>query len=159
VIFTVSNIIKAIGRGFSPTRAFILANDDMDLAIIDLEEHAGTSENAQGRLRGRIIGKDGKSRTLIEELTETQLSVYGSTVAIIGHYETLPAAREAVMMLIRGSFHKTVWNYLYAYRRSVKKERGELWFDQPPRPEEKREPKPVTVALPEEEDEEDEEEK
>ena len=154
VIFTVSNIVKAIGRGFSPSRAFLLANEDMDLSIIDLEEYAGPSENAQGRLRGRIIGKEGKSRTLIEELTETQLSVYGNTVAIIGHFEALPAANEAVMMLIRGSFHKTVWNYLYAYRRRIKKERGELWFDQPIRPEEKRKTKPVSVSVSEEEDEE-----
>jgi len=116
-----------------------LGNEDYDLAIIDLEEVVGTSKNAQDRIKGRIIGKEGKSRALIEELTETSISVYGSTVAIIGNVEALPTAREAVAMLIRGSFHKTVYNYLFAYRRQLKRDRGEIWYDQPPPQSERRE--------------------
>ena len=132
IIFTVANIVKAIGRGFSPNRAMMLGNEDYDFAIIDLEEHVGSSRNAQERVKGRIIGKEGKSRSLIEELTETQMSVYGSTVALIGKAESLHAAMEAVMMLIRGKFHKTVYNYLFAYRRQLKRDRGVIWYDQPP---------------------------
>ncbi len=50
-------------------------------------------------------------------------------MGLIGPYDMLPVAREAVEMLINGSFHKTVWNYLYAYRRKMKKEKGELWYE------------------------------
>ena len=139
VIFTVANIVKAIGRGFSPTRAMMLDNEDYDLAILELDEVVGPSHNAQERIKGRIIGKEGKSRALIEELTETNISVYGGTVAIIGNIEALPTAREAVMMLIRGRFHKTVYNYLFAYRRQLKKDRGEIWYDQPPPASERKE--------------------
>jgi ribosomal RNA assembly protein len=129
VLLTAANIVKAVGRGFSPQRAMRLSEEDWDLSIMDLEEYVGTSKSAQERVKGRIIGKAGRSREIIEELTETQISVYGGTVAIIGHVEALPAAMEAVGMLIRGSFHKTVWNYLYAYRRRLKKEKAEIWFD------------------------------
>ena len=129
VLFTAANIVKAVGRGFSPPRAMRLSEEGWDLSIMDLEEYVGTSRSAQERVKGRIIGKAGRSREIIEELTETQISVYGGTVAIIGHVEALPAAMEAVGMLIRGSFHKTVWNYLYAYRRRLKKEKAEIWFD------------------------------
>jgi len=139
VIFTVANIVKAIGRGFSPNRAMMLDNEDYDLAILELDEVVGPSHNAQERIKGRIIGKEGKSRALIEELTETNISVYGGTVAIIGNIEALPTAREAVMMLIRGRFHKTVYNYLFAYRRQLKKDRGEIWYDQPPPASERKE--------------------
>jgi len=130
-IFTVQNVVKAIGRGFSPKRAEVLATEDYDLHIIDLEEFVGTSKNAIARVKGRIIGKNGRSRELIEELTETSISVYGGTVSYIGAPENLEAAREALMMLIKGSFHKTVWNYLYAWRRKMKKDRGELWYESP----------------------------
>jgi ribosomal RNA assembly protein len=130
-IFTVQNVVKAIGRGFSPQRAEILANEDYNLHIINLTEYGGTSKNAVARLKGRIIGKNGRSRELIEELTETRISVYGNTVAYIGNPEGLEAAREALMKLIKGSFHKTVWNYLYAWRRKMKKDRGELWYESP----------------------------
>ncbi len=131
VIFTAQNIVRAIGRGFSPQRAEILAREDFDLHIIDLCDYVGESRNALARVRGRIIGKNGRSRALIEELTETRISVYGDTVSIIGSVESLGVAREAVMRLIKGAFHKTVWNFLYAYRRKMKKDRGELWYESP----------------------------
>lgn len=129
VLFVVKNLIQAIGRGFSPKNAFTLMNEDYDITIIDLEDYVGKSKNAQNRVKGRIIGKEGKSRTMIEELTECLVSVYGGTVGIIGPYEMLGVAKEAVEMLINGSFHKTVWNHLYAYRRKIKKEKGELWYE------------------------------
>lgn len=129
VLFVARNMVRAIGRGFSPRNAFTLINEDYDFIVLDLEEYVGRSKNAQGRVKGRIIGKEGKSRAMIEELTECLVSVYGGTVGIIGPYEMLPVAKEAVEMLINGSFHKTVWNHLYAYRRKMKKEMGELWYE------------------------------
>ena len=131
VIFIVKNIVQAIGRGFSPVRAEILSREDYDLNILDLRDYVGDSRNALSRVKGRIIGKDGKSRSILEELTETRVSVYGYSVGIIGHVESLDVAREAILMLVKGSFHKTVWNYLYAYRRKMKKDRGELWYETP----------------------------
>ena len=129
VLFVARNMIQAIGRGFSPKNAYALINEDYDLVIMDLEEYVGRSKNAQGRVKGRIIGKEGKSRAMIEELTDCLVSIYGGTVAIIGPYEMLPVTKDAVEMLINGSFHKTVWNHLYAYRRKMKKEKGELWYE------------------------------
>ena len=131
VIFIVKNIVQAIGRGFSQVRAEILSREDYDLNILDLRDYVGDSRNALSRVKGRIIGKDGKSRSILEELTETRVSVYGYSVGIIGHVESLNVAREAILMLVKGSFHKTVWNYLYAYRRKMKKDRGELWYETP----------------------------
>jgi ribosomal RNA assembly protein len=129
VIFTVQKIVKAIGRGFNPKKAEALVNENYDLNIIDLRIYVGDSRKAIERVKGRIIGKYGRSRALLEELTETQISVYGHTVTIIGNLETLGVAREAILKLIKGKFHKTVWNFLYSYRRKMKKERGEFWFE------------------------------
>jgi len=138
VVLTVRNIVQAIGRGFSPKRALVLLNEDTDILVLDLADYVGDSRSNQERIRGRVIGKEGKSRSLLEELTECQVSVYGATVALIGSYEMLPIAREAVEMLLNGAFHKTVWNHLYAVRRKLKKDRGELWYE--PRRVRKREP-------------------
>jgi len=131
VLFTVRSIVNAIGRGFSPSRAEGLVEEDHDLLVIDLTEYVGTSKNAIARVKGRIIGKNGRSRALLEELTESSISVYGRTVAIIGKVGNLDIVKEAVLMLVKGAFHKTVWNFLYAYRRKLKKGRSELWEETP----------------------------
>ena len=131
-IFTVRDIVRAVGRGFNPRRAERLADEEFSLLVVDLTDYVGSSRNALARVKGRIIGKDGRSRELLEELTGSMISVYGHTVAIIGRIESLEVVREAVLMLVRGAFHKTVWNFLYAYRRKMKKERAELWEEQEP---------------------------
>lgn len=131
VLFTVRDVVQAIARGFSPDRALALRKEENGLNILDLEDYVGPSKNAQSRVKGRIIGRNGKSRTILEELTDCFISVYGSTVSLIGPHEALPVAREAILKLVEGAFHKTVWNYLYAYRRRMRKERGELWYEAP----------------------------
>jgi ribosomal RNA assembly protein len=126
-LLTVRKIVRAIGRGFSPERAEMVSNEDYDLSILDLRDHVGSSRNALERVKGRIIGKNGRSRALLEDLTKTQVSIYGHTIGIIGSVEGIRVAQEALLMLIKGAFHKTVWNFLYSYRRKMKKELREIW--------------------------------
>jgi len=57
VLFVVRNVVRAIGRGFSPKNALTLINEDFDIIIMGLEEYVGKSKNAQNRVKGRIIGK------------------------------------------------------------------------------------------------------
>jgi rRNA processing protein Krr1/Pno1 len=54
--------------------------------IIDLRLIFGRSESDIKRIKGRIIGTEGKTRKLIEELTEADVVVYGHTVGIIGGF-------------------------------------------------------------------------
>lgn len=127
--FKAVQVVTAIGKGFSPERAFRLFEDDVVLDIIDLREYAGKSRNALVRIKGRIIGLGGKARRVIEELTETFISVYGHTVAIIGKVEDVVKAREAVEMLATGSPHPLVYKKLQRERRKEKMERLKLWED------------------------------
>ena len=128
VLFRAQETVIAIGRGFSPERAFRLLHDDEALLkVIDLREVVGRSQSDIKRLKGRVIGKNGKTRMLIEELTETNLSVYGHTISIIGNMDQMEAAKEAIRMLIRGSQHSTVYRFLHRKRREFKKKKMELW--------------------------------
>jgi len=128
VLFRAKEVIMAIGRGFSPEHAFRLLEDDESvLEFIDLRETVGRSQSEMKRLKGRIIGKEGKTRRIIEELTETSVSVYGHTISIIGNAEQAEVAKEAIRMLIRGSLHQTVYRFLHRKRREFKKKKMELW--------------------------------
>ena len=131
-LFRARDIVLAIGRGFSPQRAFrLLRNEDDILTIIDLREIFGKNKSDIKRVKGRIIGKDGKTRRIIEESTETFISVYGHTVSIIGGIEESRIAKEAIEMLIRGSQHATVYRFLQRKRRELKKRDLELWEGRP----------------------------
>lgn len=128
VLFRAQETVIAIGRGFSPERAFRLLHDDEALLkVIDLREVIGRSQSDIKRLKGRVIGKNGKTRMLIEELTEASLSVYGHTISIIGNMDQTEVAKEAIRMLIRGSQHSTVYRFLHRKRREFKKKKMELW--------------------------------
>lgn len=128
LLFRAKEVVTAIGRGFSPERAFMLLEDDEAMfEIIDLREVVGRSRSDMRRLKGRIIGKAGKTRSIIEELTNAYISVYGHTVSIIGNTDEAEVAREAVRMLLRGSQHRTVYQFLHKKRRELKKKKMELW--------------------------------
>lgn len=128
VLFRAKDIVTAIGRGFSPEHAFkLLDNEETVFEVIDLHEKIGKSEADLKRLKGRVIGKDGRTRSLIEELTETNVSVYGHTISIIGGGEQVEIAKQAVGMLLRGSLHSTVYRFLHKKRRDLKKKKLEIW--------------------------------
>ena len=128
LLFKAKDVIAAIGRGFSPELAFRLIRDeDSFLEMIDLRTIFGRSESDIKRVKGRIIGMEGKTRRILEELTETNVCVYGHTVGLIGDIEQVQAAKEAIQMLIRGSQHSTVYRFLHRKRRELKKRKLELW--------------------------------
>lgn len=99
------NVVKAIGRGFSPENAMELLEEDNILCIIDLPDKPET-------IKARIIGAEGKARRNLERLTKTRISVYGKTVSIIGNYESVEKAERAVEKLISGSEHRNVYRFL-----------------------------------------------
>lgn len=128
LLFRAKEVITAIGRGFPPKSAFRLIRDrETALKIIDLRRIFGRSESDIRRVKGRIIGTDGKTRRLIEELTETDVCIYGHTVSLIGDMEQVQAAKGAIQMLIRGSQHRAVYRYLNRKRRELKKRMLQLW--------------------------------
>ncbi len=137
MIFRARDVITAIGRGFAPGRAFRLLNDDVSLEVIDLREYFGRSQADIQRVKGRVIGKGGKTRGLIEELTGADVSVYGHTISIIGGLGQLEVAREAVEMLVKGREHKSVYNFLHLRRRVLKEEEMEIWESPQPEPRER----------------------
>ena len=128
MLFKAKDVVAAIGRGFSPEHAFRLMRDEEAVFdLLDLRAVFGKSEADIKRIKGRIIGMNGKTRRIIEELTGTSVAVYGHTVGIIGTLEEAQVAREAVEMLVKGSMHATVYRYLHRKRRQLKKKMLEIW--------------------------------
>jgi len=117
MVLKVNDLVKAIGRGFSPDRAFRLLKDDFYFALIDIHDYVGKNPDHVRRMKSRLIGTGGKTRRIIEELSEAELSIYGDTVAIVGGAEALEIARTALDMILNGSEHSAVYSYLEHTRR------------------------------------------
>jgi ribosomal RNA assembly protein len=112
------DIIKAIGRGFSPNDALLLLKEDYTLKIINLKEYVHSDE-AVRRLKGVIIGEKGKTKLTIEEVTRAHLSIYGKTVGVIAPLDSIDIAITAIFKFIEGASHSTVYTYLEKNRRRL----------------------------------------
>ncbi len=117
-VFFALPVLKAIARGFSLDTALLLLKEDYELRLIDLHNFCNT-ENCVVRLRGRVIGKEGRAKTKIERATDSHISVYGHTVAIIAPLYSMEKASEAVNMLLEGARHSSVENYLSKAREEL----------------------------------------
>jgi len=118
-LLTAQEIVKAIARGFNPRLAMQLVKPDWSFELIDLNMLARNKKDME-RIKGRIIGSKGKSRSTVESLTETHISVFGKTIAIIGQVENVAMCKRALAMLIQGSPHASVYQFLERERRKWK---------------------------------------
>ena len=111
-LFAAHQIVRAIARGFNPEIAFNLLKQDYVLEIISLRDVVGQNQKQLERVRSRLIGAKGKSRRVLEDLTQCYICVYGKTVSIIGDSEDIVHAHQAISMLVGGAMHRTVYKYL-----------------------------------------------
>ena len=105
------DIVEAIGRGFNPKIALKLVSEDI---IFDLVEINDFSKNKlrQSSLRSRVIGRNGSAKKMIETRTNTDITVFGKTVAFIGKVEDVYLARRTIELILQGSQHGSVYRWL-----------------------------------------------
>jgi ribosomal RNA assembly protein len=114
-------VVQAIARGFSPEKALKLFDHDLLMfETMDLSNIARTEKDLM-RIRGRLIGKDGKTREIFETLTGAYISVYGKTVSLIGYPEQNTVARTGINMLLEGSAHGPVYSFLEKKKSDLKR--------------------------------------
>lgn len=113
-------VIHAIARGFSPEKALrLFDNDSLLYDTIDLSNIARTEKDLK-RIKGRIIGRAGKTRSIFETLTNVNISVYGKTISMIGYPEQIAVARAGIDLLLKGSTHGPVYKFLEKKRNELR---------------------------------------
>ena len=120
-LYTAKEVIKAIGRGFNPDVAKLLLKPEYSFVMINIQDFTG-SKSSMLRLKGRVIGKEGKSRKVIEDLTDTYIAVYGKTISVVGEIKNVQIAVGAIESLLEGNTHASVYKWLEKKRRELVKE-------------------------------------
>jgi ribosomal RNA assembly protein len=108
-------------------RAIGLFSEDTYLKVIDLGEIYNQNEKNITRILSRIIVTNGKTKILIEELTESSITIYEDKIFIIGFLEEIHLAHEAIDSLMAGTVHKKVYALLERGRRKIREEKMRLW--------------------------------
>jgi|YelNatPaOPRAMG01_1025707.scaffolds.fasta_scaffold01449_11 ribosomal RNA assembly protein len=121
-VFFARDVVLAIGRGFEPSIAMALTKHDHALYIFHLKEYL-SSDKAITRIKGRVIGENGRMKAEIENATGSFISVYGNTIGVISRIDSLEYAKKAIEMLIGGAKHSTVYAYLAKVKRRIFEER------------------------------------
>jgi ribosomal RNA assembly protein len=119
-VLMVEEVVRAIGRGFSPDNAYNLFQDEVYLALLDIRDYAGHRPSRQRQIRARVIGEKGRTRRMIEELTGCKVAVQGNTVAVIGDGPSIETAKRGLDMLLAGSEHSSVYGFLERKRKETR---------------------------------------
>ena len=64
------------------------------------------------RMKSRVIGTQGKAWKMIEKMTDTNISVFGKTVSIIGLNEDVEIAKQAIDKLLHGADHGKMFEFI-----------------------------------------------
>jgi len=101
--YRTEHVIKAIGRGFSPTHAKLLLEQEYYLDVIELRDYGIVSDKAMEIKRARVIGTKGSIREFIEDAFDCNIAVQGKTISIIGTSPKIEYAKDAIETILKGA--------------------------------------------------------
>jgi len=108
--FLVEKIIHAIEFGFNVEDALLLKKEDFVLEFLNIKDYA-RRKNLED-IRARVIGRQGKAKMTIEELTGSVIVINNNKVGIIVDSEHLDPVIQGFISLIKGAKHSNVFSYL-----------------------------------------------
>lgn len=117
--YIVSEILEAIASGFDLETALLLRDEEFIFKKINLKTYAHGSRLEV--VKGRIVGKEGRVKQVIQDLSECFICLADNNASIIGKAENAELASRALEAIIRGSKHANIFKLLEKSRARLKK--------------------------------------
>lgn len=108
--YTAGLVIDALNFGFEYSEAIMIKEEDFVFEILHIKDY--TKRHDLERVRARIIGKEGKTKNTLGQLTGCFFQVKDNEVGIIGPGENIENAQNAIISIIQGSKQSNVYAFL-----------------------------------------------
>ncbi|HRZ85219.1 MAG TPA: hypothetical protein P5277_00385 [Candidatus Paceibacterota bacterium] len=118
--FFAERVIQALDFPFTIDDALLLKDENYMFEIINIKDY--THRKDMTTIKARIIGTKGKTVDLLEELSNSIITIKDNNVAVIAEADDIKAAVQSIISLIRGSKQGNVYQYLEKARARHKRD-------------------------------------
>ncbi len=115
-------VLQAFARGFEFETACKLLSDERFFESIDMKQLFNNEAQIK-RIKARVIGTDGKTKSYVQSVSGADLAIYGDTVSMIGTVDEIRIARAAIEVLLEGGTHKKAYAIMEKAKRRLREGR------------------------------------